>query len=257
MVQSICIRPRLYILTLSLGRNGFPVMSEYVYTPGVSVNYFSDSALTRAIRAGNYMRMLGDNNTFSPFKHLLEDEVGIGMLNQTRCRDGADKTGKISFCLMVKTMGVGEESLVVDPAQAGGLLGRSDGAIVAADGTMIPIEIKGTRSKKGKKRTFQISGIRLTGTDWQHLFIVGREEDPDLWTDASELARRGFWLGHVTRGDLLRAAWATGRGEQEELHATVTPGSSRSWLGGCVRWVSAADLSPEWWDAVLQPVPRA
>ena len=231
-------------------------MSDYVYTPGISVNYFADTALSRAIRSTNCMRMLGANDSFPPYKHLVEDQIGNSMLNSSHSRDGADKCGKISLCLMAKVMGVQEEFLVVDPAQAGGLLGKSDGAVVAADGTMIPIEIKGTRSKKGKIRTFQINSIRLTGTDWQHLFIVGREQDPDLWTDASELVRRGFWLGHVTRGDLLRAAWATGRGGLEEVHATVTPGCRRSWLGGCVNWVSAADLSPEWWNAALLSAPR-
>ena len=143
--------------------NTSAVMSDYVYTPGISVNYFADTALSRAIRSTNCMRMLGANDSFPPYKHLVEDQIGNSMLNSSHSRDGADKCGKISLCLMAKVMGVQEEFLVVDPAQAGGLLGKSDGAVVAADGTMIPIEIKGTRSKKGKIRTFQINSIRLKG----------------------------------------------------------------------------------------------
>ena len=127
-------------------------------------------------------------------------------------------------------------------------MGKSDGAFVGPDGRKQPIEIKGSHCKKGKKRTCFMRGIRLRGTNWQHLFIVCRERDPDLWTDISEYASCGLRLAYVKRRDLLRAMRESNRGHLAEVDATITPGSTRSWLGPYVRWVRVQDISREWWD---------
>ena len=216
--------------------------------------------ILQAIRTVNLMSQLGPNNTFNQRKAELEDKLyapdqenmsmfAISETSNFDSRDRFDARGKVLCCLMAKAMEVSDDQLVVDPAQAGCLLGTSDAAIVDKSGNLVPIEIKGTKSKKGKRGTFFVNGIRLSGTDWKHLFIVARTEDPDIWTDVSEYGKRGFWLGHVTRRNLIRAAAASGRYELRTLDATVTPGSKRSWLGQHIDWVRAQDLSSDWWDA--------
>ena len=163
-------------------------------------------------------------------------------------RDVNDARGKLPFCLIAKESGISESQLVVDPAQAGGLMGKSDGAFIGPHGHKEPIEIKGSRAKKGKKKTVFIKDIRLNGTDWQHLFIVSREQDPDRWTDVGKYETCGFKLAYVKRKDLIRAAFDSGRGLLTKVDATITPGSKRSWLGRYVRCVKVQDISPDWWN---------
>ena len=209
-----------------------------------------------AVLAVNLMRQLGSIDTFNEQKARLEDKlyakenvmlsVPTELLNP---RDRADLEGKILFCIMAAALKIQPTQLVVDPAQAGGLLGTSDGCLVLSGGQLRPFEIKGTKCKKGKKDTVFVNGIRLKGTNWQDLFIVARKEDPDLWTDFSEYGRRGIWLAHVSRQNLLLAADANGKGHLPVVNATITPGSKRSWLGPYINWVRAKDVSREWWDA--------
>lgn len=130
-------------------------------------------------------------------------------------------------------------------------MGKSDGAFICPNGRKEPIEIKGTHSKKEKKKSFFVKDIRLRGTDWQHLFIVCRERDPDIWTDVSEYGRIGLRLAYVKRQDLLRAMRESHRGHLAKVDATITPGSKRSWLGPYVRWVRIQDISREWWEVIL------
>jgi hypothetical protein len=127
-------------------------------------------------------------------------------------------------------------------------MGKSDGAFIGPNGHKEPIEIKGSRTKKGKRGTVYIKDIRLDGTDWQHLFIVSREQDPNSWTDVSNYQTCGFKLAYVKRKDLIRAAFESGRGLLTKVDATITPGSKRSWLGRYVRWVKVQDISPAWWN---------
>jgi hypothetical protein len=210
-----------------------------------------------AIQTINLMHQLGPNNTFNQRKAQIEHELYVpdlgaeSMTAIANMRNLYDTRGKVMLCIAAKAMGVRDQELVVDPAQAGGLLGTSDGAIVREDNSLSPIEIKCTRTKKGKRNTFFVKDIRLVNTDWRHLFIVGFGENLDIWTDASEYRRRRVWIAHVTRRDLFRAATARGLGIRGSLDATITPGSRRGWLGPCVKWIRARDFSRRWWDATV------
>ena len=99
-------------------------------------------------------------------------------------------------------------------------MGSSDGALIGPNGIKEPIEVKGSRCKKGKDNTVFVNDIRLDGTDWQHLFIVSRRRSPDKWTDYSEYGKCGFRLAYVKRRDLLRAAQASGRAHLAKVNAT-------------------------------------
>jgi hypothetical protein len=59
------------------------------------------------------------------------------------------------------------------------------------------IEIKGARSRRGHKKTFQLSRLR-PGTRFEHLLLVVRSGNPIDWTDLIQLDDL-FWLGHVSR----------------------------------------------------------
>ena len=115
------------------------------------------------------------------------------------------------------------------------------------------IEIKGAGLKRGKKKTFAFKGIRLRKTDWQHLFLLGRESEPAGWTSVRDF-EDCIWLGYVRRDQYKLALRNAGRSRRRPQDATVTPGSSRSWLGGAVEWVRLRDLTMEWWrEKVLAP----
>ena len=165
---------------------------------------------------------------------------------------------------------------IIDPSQAGGLLGKFD-AMITRVGALPPagipapsgchqhadpnrggIEIKGARSYRGRK-TFQFSRLRPS-TPFEHLLFVARERDPADWTDVRELDTC-FWLGHVARVD-FDAALAVRTCKQRhglgsaapvcdaEQRASVTVGSRRQgWLGACVQWVQFRRLNRAWWDA--------
>ncbi len=210
-----------------------------------SLNY---NALEHAIGAGNVMHLLGPFDTFNTYKAIQEEFIFDEITRNKSCRDAHDLIGKLMLCQTAKASGISDSQLVVDHAQAGGLMGKSDGALIGPNGQKQPIEIKGSHCKKEKKSTVFVKDIRLRGTDWQHLFIVSREQDPDLWTDVSEYGRCGLRLAYVKRRHLLRAMRESGRGHLAKVDATITPGSKRSWLGPYVRWVRFQDISREWWD---------
>ena len=216
--------------------------------------FFDEMAI---MQATNLVRQLGPADTFNERKMMIEDALYANEENmqhgpsryRLNMRDLKDNQGKIMFSIMAIFINILPSQLVVDSAQAGGMCGASDGCLILANGCKRPIEIKGTKTKKGKKETIFVNGIRLKGTDWQELFIVTRKEDPDLWTDFSEYPRRGVRLAHVSRAALLHAADIAGKGHLPMVNATITPGSKRGWLGPHINWVRAEDLSREWWDA--------
>ena len=108
------------------------------------------------------------------------------------------------------------------------------------------IEIKGAGLKWGKNKTFAFKGIRLHRTDWKHLFLLGRASEPGGWASVRDF-EDCIWLGYVQRDQYKRALRKAGRSRLTPQDATVTPGSSRSWLGGVVEWVLLRDLTMEWW----------
>ena len=146
-------------------------------------------------------------------------------------------------------MGMAPRELNIDPAQAGGLLGKFDAVVHGVPGAAPEgIEIKGARSYRGC-RSFNLSRLR-PGTPFEHLLFVAREADPQDWTDVRQLDRL-FWLGYVRRAALDRAVAAKpGAAGTAELTASMTIGSRRrSWLGDSVEWVPFHQLDKAWWEA--------
>ena len=158
-------------------------------------------------------------------------------------------------------MGIAPHELNIDPAQAGGLLGKFDAAVYRAPGAAPEgVEIKGARSYRGPC-SFQFSRLR-PDTPFKHLVFVAREADPTDWTDVHQLNRL-FWLGYVLRAAFDRAVAAKtavaakpavavkpGAVGTAELKASLTIGSPRrSWLGRYVQWVPFHKLDKAWWDA--------
>ena len=109
------------------------------------------------------------------------------------------------------------------------------------------IEVKGCKCKKGKKFTVTLKDIRLDGTNFKHLFGVARKRDPSDWTDVDEYSQCDFWLAHVTRENLIKAMQKSGRSHMRNVDATITPGSTRSWLGKYVKWIQFENLTIDWW----------
>ena len=110
-----------------------------------------------------------------------------------------DMAGKVTLALKAMSVGISEDFLFLDPARAGGLMGKSDGAIINVRGSKELIEVKGCKCKKGKKFTVTLKDIRLDGTNFKHLFGVARKRDPSDWTDVDEYSQCYLWLAHVTR----------------------------------------------------------
>ena len=162
-------------------------------------------------------------------------------------RDALDLAGKAPIGIKALAMGIAPHELIIDPAQAGGLLGKFDAAVYRAPGAAPEgVEIKGARSYRGSC-SFQFSRLR-PDTPFQHLVFVAREADPQDWTDVRELNRL-FWLGYVSRTAFDRAVAAKpamaakpglaakpgAAGGGAELKASLTIGRPRrSWLGDCV-----------------------
>ena len=152
--------------------------------------------------------------------------------------------------------GISLQGLLVDCAQAGGLHGKGDGSLVASDGRAEGIEIKGAGLKRGKKCSFAFKSIRVRGTSWKHLFLLGRESEPEGWSTASDVDGC-MWLGYVGRDRYTQVLRKEKRSMSTPQDATVTPGSSRSWLGGAVEWVRLKDLTRAWWDTKVLGLPPA
>ena len=137
-------------------------------------------------------------------------------------------------------------------------MGTSDGAVLGRGGAMEAVEVKGCRVRKGRRKIFRLSDIRVDGSDFEHLFAVVRTADPTDWTDVGEYSRCGFRLAHVRRRDLLTAMETASppRDPAKLQNATITQGSNASWLGGYMRWVDFDDLNLEWWwEHVLGEAP--
>lgn len=161
-------------------------------------------------------------------------------------RDCLDMAGKLPLSMWARSAGLDSEHLVVDFAQAGGICGTSDGRIRLPDGSHEDIEIKGSRAKSGKPNSFAFKAIRCAGTNWKHLFLVGRRREPQKWSDWADVGG-AIMLGHVTRSRYEAALDKAGLSRSAPKDATVTPGSARSWLGGAVNWVRLEEADLAWW----------
>ena len=187
---------------------------------------------------------------------LLQSSVYRAQVNAQLCadvhrnkRDALDLAGKATVAIKALAMGIAPHKLNIDPAQAGGLLGKFDAMVCGASGAANEgVEIKGARSYRGPC-SFNFSRLR-PGTPFEHLLFVARRADPTDWTDVRQLDNL-FWLGYMPRSAFDRAVAAkAGAAGKAELTASMTIGSRRrSWLGGAVTWVSFRDLDKAWWYA--------
>ena len=134
--------------------------------------------------------------------------------------------------------------------QAGGACRESDGGFLL-EGSFQGIEIKGSCRKGATHRTFTFKDIRLQGTHWEHLFLLGRAREPASWLHIRQV-EACVWLGYVSRADYITALDADGRPRDGAQDATVTPGSERGWLSAAVRWIPLKRLTLAWWERHVQ-----
>jgi hypothetical protein len=203
----------------------------------------TSAGLSRALAAGNLLCLL----QCRAFCAQVNAQLCAGVRRNKR--DALDLAGKLPLAIKASAMGIAPRELNIDPAQAGGLLGKFDAAVCGAPGAAQEgVEIKGARSYRGR-RSFNFSRLRPS-TPFEHLLFVAREADPQDWTDVRQLDRL-FWLGYVPRAALDRAVAAKpGAAGTAELRASMTIGSRRrSWLGGFVTWVPFHQLDRAWWEA--------
>ena len=166
-------------------------------------------------------------------------------------RDALDFAGKVPLSVQLREARI--SNVLVDVSQAGGLCGTSDGIIIG-DHCAEFLEIKGASRKKrygarSERCQDQYSfHIRLDKTNWKHLFLVCRPEEPSTpegWTCKEELARCGMVLGYVSR-ERFEAALPRPCGK---VRVSVTPWgvNARNWLGKSMTWVRLADVTRAWW----------
>ena len=202
-----------------------------------------------AAAAGGLAAALAASNLL----HLLQCQVYRNQLNAQLCagvrsnkRDALDLAGKLPLTVKAVAMGIAPHELIIDPAQAGGLLGKFDAAVCRASGAANEgVEVKGAGSCS---RTFKISRLR-PGTPFEHLMLVLRRADPTDWTDVHQLNKL-FWLGYMPRSAFDQAVAAKpGAASKAELAASITIDSQRSsWLGRFMTLVPFHKLDKAWWD---------
>jgi hypothetical protein len=206
----------------------------------------TSTALTRAIADSNILALV----RIPSYLAGLNAQLLAGV--PRNARDALDLAGKLPLALKANAIGIPPHELNIDPAQAGGLLGKFDAIIRGAAGVG-GVEIKGARSYRGHK-TFQLSRLR-PGTPFEHLLLVVRSRNPTDWTDLVQLDDL-FWLGHVPRAAFDRAmADRFGPSAPDEVKANVTIASRRhSWLGPHIQWVRFKNLTRSWWNTNVRGV---
>jgi len=213
----------------------------------------TSTALARAIADMNILTLVQNSSYLTGLNaQLLAGVPG-------NARDALDMAGKLPLALKANAIGIPPHELNIDPAQAGGLLGKFDATISGSGGGpgaagVGGVEIKGARSRRGHKKTFQLSRLR-PGTRFEHLLLVVRSGNPTDWTDLIQLDDL-FWLGHVSRAAFDRAvADRFGRSAPDEVKANVTIDSRRkSWLGPHIQWVQFKNLTRSWWNTNVRGV---
>ena len=236
--------------TSSMAPGGSPGGMETSSPPTVLP---TSTALARAIADMNILALVQNSSYLTGLNaQLLAGVPG-------NARDALDMAGKLPLALKANAIGIPPHELIIDPAQAGGLLGKFDATISGSGG--VPgaagvggVEIKGARSRRGHKKTFQLSRLR-PGTRFEHLLLVVRSGNPTDWTDLIQLDDL-FWLGHVSRDAFDRAVENRfGLSAPDEVKANVTIDSRRkSWLGPHIQWVQFKNLTRSWWNTNVRGV---
>jgi len=236
--------------TSSMAPGGSPGGMETSSPPTVLP---TSTALARAIADMNILALVQNSSYLTGLNaQLLAGVPG-------NARDALDMAGKLPLALKANAIGIPPHELNIDPAQAGGLLGKFDATISGSGGVQGAagvggVEIKGARSRRGYKKTFQLSRLR-PGTRFEHLLLVVRSGNPTDWTDLIQLDDL-FWLGHVSRDAFDRAVEDRfGLSAPDEVKANVTIDSRRkSWLGPHIQWVQFKNLTRSWWNTNVRGV---
>eukprot|EP00961_Rhodomonas_salina_P248219 3354974-Rhodomonas_salina.1 len=177
-------------------------------------------AQAAAISASNVMMLLSD----AGYRAQINAQLLHGVpLNK---RDALDSAGAQVAAMKSRAIGISADELVIDPAQAGGLLGKFDGMF--ADGSWI--EVKAARSYHCD-RSFQFSLLQQDSL-FEHLFLIGRSADPVDWTDVHELEAL-CWLGYVSRAGFDTAVARLQRSGRQAGATECRLGSSTLRGGGC------------------------
>ncbi len=207
----------------------------------------TSTALTRAIADINILALVHTPSYLTGLNAQLLAGV------PRNASDAMDLAGKLPLALKANAIGIPPHELNIDPAQAGGLLGKFDAIIRRAAGAG-GVEIKGARSCRGHK-TFQLSRLRA-GTPFEHLLLVVRSRNPTDWTDLVQLDDL-FWMGHVPRAAFDREMTDRfGRRAPDEVKVNVTIVSRRNnWLGTHIQWVRFKNLTRSWWNTNVRGVP--
>ena len=236
--------------TSSMAPGGSPGGMEISSPPTVLP---TSTALARAIADMNILALVQNSSYLTGLNAQLLAGV------PRNARDALDMAGKLPLALKANAIGIPPHELNIDPAQAGGLLGKFDATISGSGGVQGAagvggVEIKGARSRRGYKKTFQLSRLR-PGTRFEHLLLVVRSGNPTDWTDLIQLDDL-FWLGHVSRDAFDRAVEDRfGLSAPDEVKANVTIDSRRkSWLGPHIQWVQFKNLTRSWWNTNVRGV---
>jgi hypothetical protein len=213
--------------TSSMVRGGSPGGME---TSSQQTVLPTSTALARAIVDMNILTLVQNSSYLTGLNAQLLAGV------PRNARNELDMAGKLPLMLKANAIGIPPHELKIDPAQAGGLLSKFDATISRSGGApgaagVGGVEIKGSRSRRGHKKTFQLSRL-LPGMRFEHLLLVMRSGNPTDWTDLLQLDDL-FWLGHVLRPAFDRTvADRFGRSAPDEVKANTTIDSRReSWLG--------------------------
>jgi len=174
-----------------------------------------------------------------------------------RKRDALDAAGKLTLTLKLMSLGITEQQLVIDTAQAGGVCENADGFNLMSREFL---EIKGSCAKSrcdrivGSKarQQFAASDLSFDGTWWKKLAFVARTREPENWTNVAEYDECGFWLGIAKRERCEEELRKAGKSLLGKHTVVVSPWTRdkqvchRSWLGPCIEWIRFKDLTKQW-----------
>ena len=103
------------------------------------------------------------------------------------CRDALDNAGKAPLAVKALAMGIAPHELIIDPAQAGGLLGKLDAAVYRALGDAPEgDEIKGARSypdSRGKTKRLIIIEFKRRSDTMDNYWLEGKLEAEAQYRD--------------------------------------------------------------------------
>ena len=100
------------------------------------------------------------------YRNQLNAQLCAGV--RSNKRDALDLAGKLPLTVKAVAMGIAPHELIIDPAQAGGLLGKFDAAVCRASGAAKEaVEVKGA-GRASCSRAFKISRLR-PGTPFELL----------------------------------------------------------------------------------------